>query len=50
MTTVDEIAAVIQAVVGHLTERLLNEHFLSSFRKVTCTANTITSSLKQKMG
>lgn len=50
MTTVDEIAVVIQAVVGHLTERLLNEHFLSSLRKVTCTANKITSSLKQKMG
>lgn len=46
----DEIAVVIQAVVGHLTERLLNEHFLSSLRKVTCTANKITSSLKRKMG
>lgn len=48
VTTVDEIAVVIQTVVGHLPERLLNEHFLSSLRKVTCTANKITSSSKQK--
>lgn len=42
VTTVDEMAVVMQAVVGHLTERLLNEHFfLSSLRKVTCTTNKI---------